>query len=98
MAVSKKRKFERKVAKAYPFVTFSTEIFEGEFSFPKLDSAPLRVIESMNTGNIEQVSQWLLEAGADKDAVEAYRDLSSEELNEQFIPAWSNGDPVGLGK
>lgn len=97
MPVSKKRKFERKVEKSYPFVTFKSELFDDEFSFPKLESAPLRVIEAMNTGEVQHVSAWLISAGADKDAVEAYRDLSQEELME-FIEDWTNGQPVGLGK
>lgn len=97
MPVSKKRNFERKTAKAYPFVTFKSELFDDEFNFPKLDSAPLRVIEAMNTGEVQHVSAWLTAAGADKEAIEAYRDLSQEELM-GFIESWTEGQPVGLGK
>lgn len=97
MPAAKKRKFERKVEKSYPFVAFKSELFDDEFSFPKLESAPMRVIEALNTGEVQHVSAWLLSAGADKDAVEAYRDLSKEELME-FIEDWTAGQPVGLGK
>ena len=97
MPVSKKRKFERKVEKSYPLVTFKSELFEGDFTFPKLDSAPLRVVEAMNTGEIQHVSGWLLSAGVDEEAVEAFRDLSQNELFD-FISEWTDGQPVGLGK
>lgn len=97
MPTSKKRNFARKIEKSYPFVTFKSELFEDDFTFPKLESAPLRVIEAMNTGEVQHVSAWLLSAGTDKEAVEAYRDLSQEELME-FIEDWTNGQPVGLGK
>ncbi|MFJ2618161.1 hypothetical protein [Glutamicibacter sp. NPDC087344] len=97
MPVSKKRKFERKTAKRYEFVKFESELFDGEFEFPKLDLAPLRVVEAMNTGEVQKVSQWLTEAGVDPEAIEAYRDLNRNELQD-FINAWQDGQLASVPK
>ncbi|UUX60176.1 hypothetical protein [Glutamicibacter halophytocola] len=97
MPESKKRKFERKIAKRYEFVKFESEIFDTEFEFPKLDMAPLRVVEALNTGEVQKVSKWLEDAGADPDAIEAYRDLDREELMD-FIKAWESGQLASVPK
>lgn len=97
MPVSKKRKFERKTSKRYEFVKFESELFDAEFEFPKLDLAPLRVVEAMNTGEVQKVSQWLTEAGADPEAIEAYRDLDRNELQD-FIKAWQDGQLASVPK
>lgn len=96
MPVSKKRKYTRKTPKRYEMVAFKSAIYgNAVFEFPKLDTAPLRVIEAMNTGDIQHVSAWLRTAGADEEAIEAYRDLSQDELMD-FISEWTAGEPVGL--
>ncbi|MNW35796.1 hypothetical protein D3C74_127980 [compost metagenome] len=97
MPESKKRKFERKIAKRYEFVKFEFEIFDAEFEFPKLDMAPLRVVEALNTGEVQKVSKWLEDAGADPEAIEAYRDLDREELID-FISAWESGQLASVPK
>lgn len=97
MPVSKKRKYDRKTPKRYDFVTFKSSIFDDSFDFPKLETAPLRVIEAMNTGEVQHVSAWLRDAGVDPDAIEAYRDLSQDELME-FIEEWTAGQPVTIPK
>jgi len=95
MPASKKRKSTRKTAKRYEFVSFKSSMYDETFEFPKLDGAPLRVIEALNTGDIQHVSAWLRTAGADEEAIEAYRDLSQDELMD-FISEWTAGEPVGL--
>lgn len=97
MAVSKKRKYTRKTPKRYEFVEFTSSLFDESFKFPKLDTAPLRVVEALNTGEIQHVSEWLLGAGVDSEAIEAYRDLTKDELNE-FIAEWTAGLPVTIPK
>lgn len=97
MAVSKKRSYARKTTKIYQFVKFEVDLFEDEFNFPNFTHMPIRVIEALNTGELQLVSAWLIEAGVEEAAVEAFRDLDQNEIQD-FIAAWSSGQPVDLGK
>ena len=97
MAVSKKRNYARKSPKIYQFTRFETELFEDEFNFPNFTHMPIRVIEALNTGELQLVSAWLREAGVEEAAVEAFRDLDQNEIQD-FIAAWNSGQPIDLGK
>lgn len=97
MPVSKKRNFARKTEKTYQFVTFETELFEGEFSFPKFEHLPIRVVEALNTGDLQVATGWLRDAKVDPDQIEAFRDLDATELHD-FISDWQKGQPVTLPK
>lgn len=97
MPVSKTRKYTRKTAKRYSFVEFTSELFDGSFAFPTFEHMPIRVIEALNTGALQDVVQWLRDAGVDPESIEAFRDLDTEEI-EGFIEAWSTGQPVTVPK
>ena len=97
MAVSKKRNYARKTPKIFQFVKFETDLFEDEFNLPKFDHMPIRVIEALNTGELQLVSGWLREAGVEDGAIEAFRDLDQNEIQD-FIAAWGSGQPIELGK
>lgn len=97
MAVSKKRKIARKSAKNYQFVTFTSELFDGEFHLPKIAHMPLRVIAALDKGDMGAVTRWLTEAGAEEDSVDAFLELSQDEA-EEFMAAWGAGQPVDLPK
>lgn len=97
MAESKKRKLSRKSPKIYQFVSFMSDLFDGEFQFPKIAHMPLRVIAALDQGDMGAVTQWLKEAGADAESVEAFLDLSQDEA-EGFMAAWGAGQPVDLPK
>lgn len=97
MATSKKRNISRKSPKIYQFVTFTSELFDGEFTLPKIAHMPLRVIAALDNGDMGVITQWLKEADADDEAISAFLDLSQDEA-EEFMAAWGAGQPVDLPK
>lgn len=86
-----KSKYARKTKKRYTFVDFETEIFEGTFTFPSLKHMPMKVLSTLDSGNISKMTTWLEEAGVDKDAIEALGSLEGEELRD-FMEAWGDGN------
>lgn len=91
MPTSKTRKYARKTAKKYEFVTFETSIFEGEFRFPSPKHLPLKVMTAVSKSDIEPLITWLHEAKVDPEAIEAFETLDGEELAE-FMSAWTDGE------
>lgn len=97
MAVSKKRKNARKTAKQYRMVTFTSELFEDDFTLPDFAQLSIGTIEALNNGDVGKVCTWLEEAKVDKDAIEAFRDLTQEEIPD-FIQDWRGGNLADLPK
>ena len=90
----KAKKRVRKYVKKYPYSTFETEIFEGEFKLPVMRQMPHNYAIALNAGNIEALYLWLEEAGVPAEDIEAIKSLDSEEF-EEFSKAWNSGE---LGK
>lgn len=97
MPESKKRKNARKVAKQYRMVTFTSDLFEDEFTFPDQDHFNLGLIAAVNAGDMGTLIQWLTAAGVDKDQIEAFKTLESEEV-EDFLKDWGKGSLADLPK
>lgn len=97
MPVSKTRKNARKNAKQYRMVTFTNDLFEGDFIFPDFAQLSIGTVEALNKGDIGKVCSWLEEANVDQDSIDAFRDLTQEEL-EGFINDWTSGNLANLPK
>lgn len=90
MPKSKKRNYERKVAKRYEMVEFTSELFEDPFVFPDLKHLNMKTSNAMDRGDYTVVAAWLRGAGAAEEAIEAFGSLDKEEIPE-FMEAWSDG-------
>ena len=97
MPESKKRKNARKVAKQYRMVTFTSDLFEDEFTFPDQDHFNLGLIAAVNAGDMGKLIAWLESTGVDKDQIEAFKTLESEEV-EEFLKDWGKGSLADLPK
>ena len=97
MPVSKKRKFTRKNAKQYTMVSFSTDIYDGEFTLPDQKHMTVDLAASLNKGRVEKLLSWLEDAGVDAETIEAIADLEQGEVID-FIRDWGNGSVVDLPK
>lgn len=85
------KKYQRKQAKRYEMVKFTTDIFEGEFTFPSPKQMPLKVVEGMEKGSMSALTGWLEKAGVEEDAIEAFNELDGEEAGD-FMKAWAEGE------
>ena len=92
-----KKTHKRKVAKRYEMVKFESSLFEGEFTLPKQSQMPIGVVEAMQAGEVQKLTGWLADAGADQADVDAFRELSGDEL-ETFIKDWGSGDLANAPK
>lgn len=90
MPKSTVRKNARKVAKLYRMVTFTSDLFTDDFTFPDFGQLSIGTIEALNSGDVGKVCAWLKDAGVDADAIDAFRTLSQDELN-GFIDDWTAG-------
>lgn len=93
----KKKKFTRKVAKRYEFVTFTTDIYEEPFTFPKQGHMTQKLALAIDSGRFGEFYEWLREAGVEETEIDAFSELDSEET-QNFMRAWAAGDPVSLPK
>jgi hypothetical protein len=89
-AAKTKRRNARKVAKRYRMVTFVNDLFDDDFTFPDFEQMPLGIVEALNTGAMEKVTAWLVDAGVEAESVEAFRSLTQDEIND-FISDWNKG-------
>lgn len=97
MPVSKTRKYARKTAKLYRMVTFTSEIFEGDFVFPDIAQLSLGTLEALNKGDVGKICAWLTETNVDPESIEAFLTLSQEELM-GFIDDWTGANLATLPK
>lgn len=97
MPKSPVRKNARKSPKRYRMVRFESDLFEDDFTFPDFEQLSIGTIEALNKGDVGKVCAWLTEAGVEEDSIEAFRTLSSDEL-EGFIADWSKGALADLPK
>lgn len=97
MAVSKKRKNLRKVAKQYRMVTFTSDLFEDEFTFPDQAHFNVGLIGKVTQGDMGALVAWLRESGVDEDQLEAFGSLEQDEI-EGFLQTWGNGSLAELPK
>lgn len=93
--MAKKNAPKRKVAKRYPRVQFTHELFDGEFDLPKMDSMPLGVVTGIGSGDLGKLIDFLHEYATDE--VEAIESLGSDEM-ESFFEAWGNASGVEAPK
>jgi|SRR5690625_985021 len=98
-APSKKKKIVRKNKdkKHYTWVSFEVDMFEGEFVLPDLKHLPLKVMSSLNRGNVSPLVDWMKEAKVEDDVIDAVWDLEQGEV-EEFTKAWGDGSLVTLPK
>lgn len=97
MAVSKVRKNKRKVAKQLRRVTFTSDLFEDEFTFPDQAHFNLGLISKVTEGNMGALIAWLRENDVEEDQLEAFESLEQEEI-EGFLADWGKGSLADLPK
>ena len=86
---------KRKGSKKVHAVTFTIEGFDGEFTFPSLNSVPFGVQSRLSKGDGDALLNWLPE-GDLRDFVYDLDDDSGE-LG-AFMKAWSEASEVDSGK
>lgn len=94
---TQKKKHTRKTRKRYELVTFESSLFDGEFTLPNQAQMPLGVVEGVQSGAIGKMTAWLEAAGTEDADIDAFRELSGEEL-ETFIREWGEGQLANAPK
>ncbi len=97
MPTSKKRKYQRKQAKQYRMVQFTSDIFDDVFEMPDQQHMNLGLVTKMNDGDLGALVDWLREAGVDPEALDAIMTLDQGEI-QTFIKEWGNGSLINLGE
>lgn len=91
------KKITRKTARTFPKVRFESEIFDGEFELPSLESFDLKTQRSLMNNDVSPLFDLLAEAKVDADAIEAIDSLTGAEVG-QFMEEWSEAGTVLVGK
>lgn len=78
---------KRKGAKQYALVTFEFDLFEGEFTLPKIDTLPLGILAALDDGDLSKFLKFLKKYAPD--SVEAVAELSPDDELQDFMAAWS---------
>lgn len=92
-----KKTFTRKSQKRYEMVTFTTPIYEEEFTFPAVKHMSQKLAMALDSGKFTDFYEWLRSAGVAEEEIEAFADLDGEETRE-FMDYWSNGQVATLPK
>ena len=92
-----KKTFTRKSQKCYEMVTFTTPIYEEEFTFPAVKHMSQKLAMALDAGRFKVFYEWLHSAGVSEEEIDAFASLDGEETRE-FIDAWSDGQVATIPK
>lgn len=94
---TKKQKFARKAERQFPRVRFESDIFEGVFELPALDSFDLRTQRALMDNNVSPLFDLLVEAKVEQEAIDAIDSLTGAEVPD-FMKEWSEASEVPAPK